>query len=142
MPRDESNLVLSPEDKDMIAQDPRAKKFIKKYIGAAEFIRGNDRYCLWITASDYEEAKTIPAINERMEKVAEFRAKSKAKSTQDYASRPYRFVQISYKPTNSIFVPSTARILPLTRKLRATSSSSIPLASIHLGCTLKALPSY
>lgn len=108
MPRDEGNLVLSPEDKDIISQDPRARKFIKKYIGAAEFIRGNDRYCLWIAASDYEEAKTIPAINERMEKVAEFRAKSKAKSTQDYASRPYRFVQISYKPTNSIFVPSVS----------------------------------
>ena len=108
MPRDEGNLVLSPEDKDKLTEDPRTEKFIKKYLGAAEYIRGNDRYCLWIEASDYEEAKTIPAINERMEKVAEFRAKSKAKSTQDYAARPYRFVQISYKPTNSIIVPSVS----------------------------------
>ncbi|MCA9332219.1 class I SAM-dependent DNA methyltransferase [Candidatus Saccharibacteria bacterium] len=105
MPRDESNLVLSPEDRDKLSEDPRTEKFIKKYLGASEFIRGNDRYCLWIEASDYEEAKIIPVIKERVERVAEFRAKSKAKSTQDYASRPYRFVQISYKPTNSIIVP-------------------------------------
>ncbi len=108
MPRDEGNLVLSPDDKDRLTEDSRAEKFIKKYLGAAEFIRGNDRYCLWIEPSDYEEAKTIPAISERMKKVAEFRAKSKAKSTQDYASRPYRFVQISYKPTNSIIVPGVS----------------------------------
>lgn len=108
MPRDEGNLVLSPEEKDKLTEDPRVEKFIKRYLGAAEFIRGNDRYCLWIEAEDYEEAMAIPAIRERIKSVAEFRSKSKAKSTQDYAERPYRFVQISYKPTSSIIVPSVS----------------------------------
>jgi len=108
MPRDEGNLVVSPEERDSLIEDPRALKFVKKYLGAAEYIRGNDRYCLWIEESDYEEAKSIPAIKQRIERVAEFRAKSKAKSTRDYANRPYRFVQISYKPTDSIIVPSVS----------------------------------
>lgn len=108
MPRDEGHLVLSPEDKANLLDDPRTEMFIKKYLGASEYIRGNDRYCLWIEAEDYDVAKTIPAINERMQKVAEFRAKSKAKSTKDFAALPYRFVQISYKPTKSIIVPSVS----------------------------------
>jgi hypothetical protein len=108
MPRDEGNLVLSPEEKEKLAEDPRTEKFIKKYLGSSEYIHGDDRYCLWVEDSNYEEAMSITAINERIEKVAEFRSKSKAKSTQDYAAKPYRFVQISYRPTDSIIVPSVS----------------------------------
>lgn len=106
MPRDGGHFVLTTKEKDEIAsQQSGAEKYIKKYLGSAEYIRGIDRYCLWITDTEYDKASMIPKIRERLNRVQAFRLKSDAKSTRDYALRPYRFVQISYKPTNSIIVP-------------------------------------
>ncbi len=106
MPRDGGFLVLSPADRRaLLAESKESAKYIKKYLGAAEYIRGIDRYCLWITSDQYDSASMIPGIKQRLEKVANNRAGSNAKSTRNYANRPYRFVQISYKPTSSIIVP-------------------------------------
>lgn len=106
MPRDGGFLVLSPTDRrSLLAQSEEAGKYIKKYLGSAEYIRGIERYCLWITSDQYDSASMIPGIRERLREVANNRAGSDAKSTRDYASRPYRFVQISYKATPSIIVP-------------------------------------
>ncbi|MCC5930657.1 MAG: class I SAM-dependent DNA methyltransferase, partial [Cyclobacteriaceae bacterium] len=47
---DNGNLLLDQEEKDkIISQSPNASKFIKKYIGASEFIKGTNRYCIHIT---------------------------------------------------------------------------------------------
>ena len=106
MPRDGGHFILTTKERDeLISQQPDATKYIKKYLGSAEYIRGVDRYCLWISDAEYNEASMVPKIRERLNKVQVFRSKSDAKSTRDYALRPYRFVQISYKPTNSIIVP-------------------------------------
>lgn len=106
MPRDGGNLVLTTEEKDAIVSvNPKAEKYIKKYLGAAEYIRGIDRYCIWVEASEYDDAKTIPELKARFDEVMKMRAASKADSTKQYANKPYRFVQVSYKPTNSIIVP-------------------------------------
>ncbi|MCC5945704.1 MAG: class I SAM-dependent DNA methyltransferase, partial [Bernardetiaceae bacterium] len=49
-PGDNGNLLLDQEEKDkIISQSPNASKFIKKYIGASEFIKGTNRYCIHIT---------------------------------------------------------------------------------------------
>lgn len=106
MPRDGGNLVLTTEEKNIIISSaPNAQKYIKKYLGAAEYIRGIDRYCIWVEPMDYDDAKIIPKLKVRFDEVVKMREKSKAGSTKQYASKPYRFVQISYKPTNSIIVP-------------------------------------
>ncbi len=109
MPRDGGFLVLSPADRrTLLSESKESAKYIKKYLGAAEYIRGIDRYCLWITSDQYASASMIPGIKQRLERVANNRAGSDAKSTRNYANRPYRFVQISYKPTSSIIVPSVS----------------------------------
>ncbi len=106
MPRDGGHLILTPEEREQLVSDsPNAEQFIKHYLGAAEYIRGFDRYCLWITDSQADQAIKIAGIKQRLEKVTTNRAASNAKSTRDYANRPWRFVQISYKPTPSIIVP-------------------------------------
>ncbi|CCH76155.1 putative restriction type II methylase [Nostocoides japonicum T1-X7] len=106
MPRDGGGLILSPVERaDMIAADPRSDQFIKRYMGSSEAINDGERYCLWISDDSAERAARIPAIAPRLAKVSAERKESKASSTAGYASRPYRFVQISYKPTDSIIVP-------------------------------------
>ncbi len=108
MPR-AGGLVLTADDRQrMIAQDPRSAEFIKSYIGTKEHVDGLDRYCLWIDDNRAEAAKVVPAIAERLARVTEERSRSTAESTAAYAARPHRFVQISFRPTESIIVPSVS----------------------------------
>jgi hypothetical protein len=106
MPRDGGWLTLTPAEREqMIEADPRTTKFIKRYMGSSEVINDGERYCLWIPDDSAMLARSIPSIASRLDRVADERAMSKAASTAAYAAEPHRFVQISYKPTDSIIVP-------------------------------------
>ncbi|MDQ7090527.1 MAG: class I SAM-dependent DNA methyltransferase [Methylococcales bacterium] len=110
MPRDGGHLVISSEEEraSIISSDPRASKFILKYLGSKEFIRSEIRYCLWIEDKDLNEASSIPKINNRILAVKNERLISKAESTKKYANQPHRFVQISYQKKRSIIIPSVS----------------------------------
>ena len=51
-------------------------EFVKRYVGSSEFINDGERYCLWIISKDIQKAKSIPAIQKRLELVAADRAQS------------------------------------------------------------------
>ena len=53
------------------------ERFIRKIYGAAEYIRGLNRYCLWIYDVDADSAMNEPAIRDRLAKVEKFRSESK-----------------------------------------------------------------
>ena len=106
MPRDGGALVLTPTERnDMLANSSEAEPLIKRYVGSSELINDVERYCLWIADSEATPASTIPAVAARLRRVSEERAGSRAASTAAFAAQPHRFVQISYKPTDSIIVP-------------------------------------
>jgi hypothetical protein len=108
-PADNGNLILSEfEANQMISDYPNSRKFIKKFLSADDFINGNFRYCLWIEPTEESEAKSIPPIKIRTDKLFKFRSDSKAKSTRDYARFDFRFRQICYKGTNGIVIPSVS----------------------------------
>jgi hypothetical protein len=107
MPRDGGGLLLTAHEREeMIAADSRSAAFIKRYLGSSELINDGERYCLWIPDESVDAARSVPAIASRMRAVAEDRAKSKATSTAAFSAQPHRFVQISYKATESIVFPS------------------------------------
>mgnify|MGYP001331999885 CR=1 FL=1 len=54
---------------------------------------------------DYNEAKQIKVIERRLDRARESRRNSKAESTQEYADRPYKFVQIQHEPDQALLVP-------------------------------------
>ncbi|MBN8423093.1 class I SAM-dependent DNA methyltransferase [Microbacterium esteraromaticum] len=108
MPR-AKGLVVTPEERlSMIASDARAERFIRSYVGTTELVDGKERYCLWIEDRDAAAARAVPGIARRLALVAEERRESDAASTAAFADRPHRFVQISYRPTESIIVPSVS----------------------------------
>jgi len=103
---DDGNLFLSTEEyENLINEFPNSLKFIKKLVGSVELIRGIQRYCFWINDDEIEEANKIPFIRKRLLAVKDFRLKSKAQSTIDYAAFPNRFKQRTYKGTNAIVIP-------------------------------------
>lgn len=107
MPRDGGHLLLDAEERRaLLRSTPEANKFVKDYVGSEDFIKGEWRSCLWIEDKDVAEAGAIPSIKRRLDAVAAERAASKAPSTQKFAQRPHRFVQIQgVATTSSIIVP-------------------------------------
>ncbi len=66
-------------------------RFVRRIYGAAEYIRGIDRYCLWIGDADAAAANKEPAIADRLTKVKDFRLASKRLATRELADQPHRF---------------------------------------------------
>ncbi|WP_206497658.1 class I SAM-dependent DNA methyltransferase [Rhodococcus sp. KRD175] len=109
MPRDGGGLILSPAERDqLIGEDARSENLIKRYMGSSELINDGERYCLWIDDDSLAAALSIHSIAARLTRVGADRAESKAASTAAYAAKPHRFVQISYKSTDSIIIPSVS----------------------------------
>jgi hypothetical protein len=106
MPRDGGGLVVPAEAAAvMCGEDPRIQRFMRRYVGAQEFINGGERYCLWVDDEDAEDAWEIDALAQRFEKVRAFRLESKAASTRAHADAPHRFVQRAHQRSPAILVP-------------------------------------
>lgn len=104
-PTDGGHLLLSDEERRMLlSRNPDAVRFVRPFLGSAEFIRGTLRYCLWISDEEAEEAGAIPPIGERLEAVRRFRSASIAKETRPAAAFPHRFRQIQGVATNHAFL--------------------------------------
>ncbi len=106
MPRDGGNFIFTePEKEEFLKLEPKAEKWIRPYTGAQEFINGYSRYCLWLVDISPTELKTLPEVIKRVDKVKNFRLKSKAASTRKFAATPTLFCQIAQPDTNYLLVP-------------------------------------
>ena len=109
MPLYWSGYLLSHEEKDeIISREPRVKKFLKKIVGAKEFINGIERWCLWIHDAESHEAMDIPYIADRVERVKQKRLASLDRSAQTHATHPYRFRETNETRNSSLVVPSVS----------------------------------
>ena len=106
---DGGNLILTEEEKIIILENfPQSERFIKKYIGSQEFIKGIDRWCLWVSDEELDIAYNIPSIRERIDKVREMRLSSKAQSTRKASEYSHKFIQIQHKPCSALIIPSVS----------------------------------
>lgn len=107
---DDGNLILLPEEKDALLKEcPEASRYVRRFYGSQEFIKGIERYCLWIADDEVEKAKQLTAIKRRIDAVAEFRMASKADETRPAAAFPHRFRQIQgVAREHSIIIPKVS----------------------------------
>ena len=106
MPRDGGHLILSAEErKELIATEPDARKFIRPYTGAEEFLNGGTRYCLWLLDVPPAEIRGLTAVMGRLKAVRQYRLVSKAASTRKAANSPGVFVQLAQPQSNYLLVP-------------------------------------
>lgn len=105
-PRDGGFFVLSPEEReDILSKEPELVKVIKPYIGADEFIKGKERYCIWLHNEPFDIIKNSKILKERIAAVEKFRLESKAKTTNGYAKVPAIFAQIAHPYSDYLLVP-------------------------------------
>jgi type II restriction/modification system DNA methylase subunit YeeA len=108
-PTDGGYFVLSIEEKEiLLKENPLSERFIKSYIGSAEFINGKERWCLWIKDKDVLEAEKISFIKKRIDQVKKIRSESTAPTTRNFAKGHHRFIQIQRHPKKAIIIPSVS----------------------------------
>jgi hypothetical protein len=106
MPNDDGNLILNIDEANKIRNNyPQYAYLVKQFLGSKEFIRGEQRYCLWIAEEDYKELENCPEITDRISRVAAYRMASKRGATNKLADVSYRFGEVRYKTTSSIIIP-------------------------------------
>lgn len=94
-PVEGGNLLLSCNEKNYLIQRyPIVNKFIKRVYGSSEYIRGQIRFCIWVTDECSSEAFEIADLSERFSAVADFRRKSPKISTRKGSKWPYRFEEV------------------------------------------------
>ena len=91
-PTDGGHLLLTAGEVHALAlnNDERAK-YVRPIYGSVEFIRGINRFCLWIQDEDAVEARKIPSIHLRIEAVRKMRLASRKEGTRMGAAFPHRF---------------------------------------------------
>ncbi len=101
-----NELLLTPSEKKLLLEENLlAGKFIRKLSGSQEFIRSEERYCLWIYDDDINEALSIKSIANRVEAVKRARLSSKDYSLQILATKPHQFRDMNEAKKISIIVP-------------------------------------
>ena len=104
-PTDGGNLLLEKTDIASLGLNTSDRnKFIKPFIGSRELINGGMRYCIWIDDNDVEEAKRIPSINSRIDKVKNFRLESRKEATKRAADWSHRFDERKPIPKHPVIV--------------------------------------
>ena len=107
MPYDGGNLILSPKEKDdLVDKFPEAQRLMRELIGSQEFVRGIERWCLWIEDEDLDLALSIPPIAERIEKVKKMRLGSTDSGAHKLASRSHQFREMNKAKEHLFIIPS------------------------------------
>lgn len=107
-PADGGFLIIEQEDyDDFIAKEPDAVPFIKKFVGAAEFINNKKRYCLWLVDASPAQMRKMPLVMKRIEGCKQDRLNAPDKGRQQLADTPHLFRE-QLNPEHYLLIPSTS----------------------------------
>ena len=112
-PTDGGNLIVEVDEYDEVHSDKVAAKYLRPFMMGRELVRGLDRWCLWLVDLDPNDLERSPVLRQRVRAVKEFRERSKAASTREYAKFPHLFRQIGQPNVRFVAVPkvvSSARL--------------------------------
>jgi len=106
MPNDGGNLLMSTTEKDaFLLVSPNMSKFVKRFLGAKDFLNGGERWCFFIEDQDVNEARKNKVIAARLDKIKSIRELSTEKSTRALAMTPNRFYFSAHAKTDAIIIP-------------------------------------
>jgi hypothetical protein len=105
-PFDGGNLILSIDEfSNFKIENQEFVKYFKKIIGAAEFMRNEFRYALWIEDYDLPMVRKNEFINKRINSSYEMRSTSTDSGTQKLSKRPHQFRDRNEAKHHSILIP-------------------------------------
>ncbi|OGS72083.1 MAG: methylase [Gallionellales bacterium GWA2_60_142] len=140
MPNDGGHLLMTDSEKrELLLKEPAAKKFIRPFMSAKEFINNEPRWCLWLVNVAPHELRQLPEISRRVQAVKDLREASDRQTTRELAAYPTLFGEIRQPTSNYILVPrhssESRAYIPCgffdTNQIVADSCLAIPNATLY-----------
>lgn len=104
-PCDYNKLKIEPDEYiEMISKYPETKTWIKKMVGAQEFINHKDRYCFWLVNCPPETIKNIKPIHDRVEACRKARLEANTAESLKLAKTPSLFRE-QINPDHYLLIP-------------------------------------
>lgn len=108
-PIDDGNYLFTPEEKEeFLIHEPTAEQFFHRWYGSQEFIKGIERWMLWLGEATPAQLRNMPYALELVQNVKEFREASKSGPTQKLAATPTRFHVENFPEGNSLLIPEVS----------------------------------
>ena len=131
-PADGGHLIIEAEDyADFVKQEPASIPYIKKLLGAAEFINNKERWCLWLVGVSPSELRQMPLVMKRIQACKEDRENAPDEGRRKLAQTPHLFRE-QLNPKTYIIVPATSsenrRYIPIG----FLSEDTIPTNAVQL----------
>ncbi|MBX7555681.1 N-6 DNA methylase [Streptomyces sp. tea 10] len=108
-PIDGGQYLFTPQEKaDFLTQEPAAERFFHRWYGSQEFIRGIERWVLWLGEAAPTELASMPLVMERVRAVRDLRSASTSAPTRKLAERPTRFHVENMPDGESLIIPKVS----------------------------------
>lgn len=117
-PIDNGNYLFTATQKaEFLTKEPGAEQFFYRWCGSQEFIKGIERWVLWLGEATPEELAKLPESVKLIQAVREYRLKSKRGQTRKAAARPHHFGTEIIPTGESLLIPEVSserrRYLPM-----------------------------
>ena len=107
-PADGGHLIIEADDyTDFVKQEPASIPYIKKLLGASEFINNKKRWCLWLVGVSPSELRQMPLVMKRIQACKEDRESAPDEGRRKLALTPHLFRE-QLNPSTYIIVPATS----------------------------------
>lgn len=104
---DGGHYTLTPAEKDVLLADcPRAKKFVRPFWGGDELIKGKERFCLWLVDATPAEIRGLPKVRAKVEAVKNWRSGRNRETTKKHAATPALFAEIRQPKKKYLAIPT------------------------------------
>jgi len=138
-PTDGGNLIINAKE-EFVSKEPKSEQFIRRYMGAEDFIDSKIRWCLWLKNVNPKELKSMPFVLERLEKVRQARLLSPTPSVKKFADYPSLFTQDRQPDTEYLIIPEVSsenrKYIPIGFETKETICANtvqiIPDASLFM----------
>ncbi len=129
-PTDGGHLLLTNDEKNTLLKlEPKAKTWIRPFMGAEEFLNSGIRWCLWLKDCPPQTIKAMPHVLARIEQVRKMRLASTKTPTQAWAEKPALFAEDRQPNQDYLLVPSvsseTRRFIPVGYLTAETIASNL-----------------
>ncbi len=138
-PADGGFLIIEASDiNDFLNREPKAQQFIKRLVGAHEYINNKPRYCLWLVDATPTQLRDMPLVLERIRLCKEDRMRAPDEGRRKLAETPTLFREVQ-NPKSFILVPrhssENRRYIPLgflgAESIPHDSARIIPNATLY-----------
>ena len=109
MPNDGGYLLFTKLSREsLLKRQPDAAKFLRRFVGAEEFLNGKERWCLWLHGENPGEFRPMRAVMDCVQAVEIHRKNSDRETTKKLATSAAYFGEIRQPDCPYLLIPSVS----------------------------------